>query len=608
MVTPAIPAAWLPPMPPDVAEPAAPAPRKRTAPDARPEIIITPRIDQLAETGARALALAGGMYQRAAELVHVVGAERPVLRGSATVVVAGEPVIRPVGRGHLRAELVRAARWVAPTEDGGRRETPPPDAVVRAIMERGDWSDVPHIVGVITTPTIRPDGTVLDVAGYDPATALHVALDREYPAVPAAPTRDDARAALARLVAPLEHFPVAAEADRYVPIAALLTAIARSMVDGAVPLVALDASVIGSGKSLLATLLAVLVRGRPEVGVWPTGEGELAKVLGAHVLAGARLVILDDAGDGTVIGAPELDALATARGSVTWRVLGQSVTRTLPWLGLVMITGNNLAYRGGTIDRVLACRLAPADERPRDRQGLPPLLDDARRDRVRLVCDALTLARAWHLAGRPRMECRTWGSYESWSQTIPPMIAWAGGPDVLACRASVRDGATVDPDRAALTAMLGGLARLLPPTWRARDITDALWPGGRPRRDLAPDGWDDLRDAVSALCRARGDLPPTPRQIGDVLRRYRDRWVDDRHLEQVGVTHGSARWQISTRHAPGGSDGSEVVRSTPFAGEDVGVGREGTRPPATRLTPPRESRGSDALTPHLDAPEVEVTR
>jgi len=48
-----------------------------------------------------------------------------------------------------------------------------------------EWDELPKLTSVITAPCLRPDGTLLDESGYDPATGLY--LDPEGLAVPALP-------------------------------------------------------------------------------------------------------------------------------------------------------------------------------------------------------------------------------------------------------------------------------------------------------------------------------------------------------------------------------------------------------------------------------------
>ncbi len=48
-------------------------------------------------------------------------------------------------------------------------ESNPPVNVARTLLCKNEWA-FPKVAGIITAPTLRPDGSVLDRPGYDPAT------------------------------------------------------------------------------------------------------------------------------------------------------------------------------------------------------------------------------------------------------------------------------------------------------------------------------------------------------------------------------------------------------------------------------------------------------
>ena len=76
---------------------------------------------------------------------------------------------------------------------------PPPKLVDIILASRGDWA-FPVVRGVLTTPTLRPDGSLLVKPGYDPVAAI-ISRSRPISWCPRSrsPTRDEALAALARL-------------------------------------------------------------------------------------------------------------------------------------------------------------------------------------------------------------------------------------------------------------------------------------------------------------------------------------------------------------------------------------------------------------------------
>ena len=97
----------------------------------------------------------------------------------------------------------------------------PPRSVIETLLERQDWL-FPTIAGIINTPTMRPDGSLLTQQGYDPITQLwhKSAADAVLPPIPDAPTKSDAERSLAFLDDLLSEFPFVDALDKSVALAA----------------------------------------------------------------------------------------------------------------------------------------------------------------------------------------------------------------------------------------------------------------------------------------------------------------------------------------------------------------------------------------------------
>lgn len=107
----------------------------------------------------------------------------------------------------------------------------PPDDVVSGILSAGEWPDVRPIKGIIETPTMRADGSILQAPGYDASTRLlYLPRDASFPAIPDNPTHEEARACLAVLSDVFADFPEE-DASRMVDVAAILTLLARAAID-----------------------------------------------------------------------------------------------------------------------------------------------------------------------------------------------------------------------------------------------------------------------------------------------------------------------------------------------------------------------------------------
>ena len=57
------------------------------------------------------------------------------------------------------------------------------------------WT-IPRVSGIITTPTLRPDGSLLATPGYDPRSELYLLPGLQLPPIPERPTDEQAQAAL----------------------------------------------------------------------------------------------------------------------------------------------------------------------------------------------------------------------------------------------------------------------------------------------------------------------------------------------------------------------------------------------------------------------------
>ncbi len=395
---------------------------------------------------------------------------------------------------------------------------------------------------------MRADGSILNVAGHDAATGMLLEPSCEVSRVLDRPTQADAARALEMLAAVYSDFPFSSNAARYVPIAMLLTLLARPAILGATPMFANDGSTRGAGKSLLVDTAATIATGRgaPRM-TYPPDEAELEKTLASAALFGARLLCLDNI-SGT-LGAAPLDKVLTCEDRVSMRILGRTEMRELAWRAVVVATGNNLVLGADTARRTLVCRLEPEVERPEERTGFrhSDLLVHVRKHRGELVHAALTLLRAFVVAGRPGASSFVWGLFTSWAELIPAAIVWAGGANILEARA-VSMGAP-DSEGDALRTLLAMLPTLAPDGASAKTIVSTLYPPGERNERRPPDGYDGLREALEGLCPSprRDGEPPTAQRLGKALRRQVGRVMGGRRLVvQLDAHAGSQVWSVAT--------------------------------------------------------------
>lgn len=520
------------------------------ADDDRAVIQITMETHEVADAAIRALELDPDLYERSGALVRVLPAtEATDPRKGKARLAAGSPTIDRLPMATLRERMGRAARFERFDKRTGEwsRCLPSP-MLAETVYARGQWHGIRRLVGVLEAPSLRPDGSIIQAPGYDAATGYLYKPSERFDAVSDAPTQAAARAAMAELVDVFADFPFRDDASRMVPIAALLTLLARPAIEGAAPGFLVDASTPGTGKTLLLDVVATIATGRSAGRMtFPTGRSrdeELEKVLASFALQGAVLVNFDNIADG--IGGAALDKVLTAQDDTDFRVLGKSEVRKMPWLAVIVASGNNVCVLGDTSRRMLTGRLESPLENPEDRTGFkhPHLAAWVRAQRPRLVRAALTVLRGFFVAGCPRSGCGEWGSFEAWAALVPPAIVWAGGADVLAARAT--SAAVEDPDKAAHRAILAGLPRLgQGQAMKVADMIAALYPPERQRgAPMPPDGFDDLREAFEGLTGTPPGRVPGAKHVGNQLRRFLKRVVGEQCLETKRDRKGFATWHV----------------------------------------------------------------
>ena len=496
--------------------------------------------------------LDGDLYHRGLNLVEVVASKSPSL------LPEGTPSLRTLTPAALRLRVdqhVQCVQWVQPQDRAiklalarGLREPdpwwkprkPPRDDLVLPMLAYGRWKHVRAIAGVVEAPFLRPDGTIWQDAGYDDGTGYLYRPNATFPRVPEQPTQDDARRALASLRHVFCDFPYVSEAASGVPIACLLTILARSAISGCVPCFAFEASVQGSGKTKQGDCVALIATGRvPPHANFPEDESEQSKRALSMALSGAPVCFLDNV-KGT-FGGSVLEALVTSS-ELRQRLLGGNEDVVVPWLATILVTGNNMRPTEDMARRMLVCRIEPDVEDPTRGRAYQhhPLIPWVQAERERLIIAALTILRAYACHGYPDAGTGTMESFDEWSRLIPHAIVFSGGPNVLEAVGNSEDA--VDDAASALATIVQELPRLgdgRPMT--ARNILAALYPApkGGP-----PDGWEAMREAIETLAPPRGGGPVRPDHFSRALQGLgKGRVFAGVRLDSV------TRWQADNRVA-----------------------------------------------------------
>lgn len=545
--------------------------------DRRPEIEVTPDEHLVNDQAVDALSRDKSIFQRGGALVLILYDQgKKTLKGITRP--ANTPRIASLREASLRERLTAVARFVKRkvTEEGEEvMQVHPPAFCTSAVAARGNWSSVRHLEGVISSPILRPDGTVLQTPGYDPVTGLYYEPDGASIEVPKSPTIGDARAACDALLEVVADFPFASPAHKAAWLAFLLTPLARHAFTGPSPLFLIDANIRASGKSLLADTASLIVTGRDIARMTcPEDDDETRKRITAIMLNGDQMILIDNiAGE---LGCASLDAALTG---TVWkdRILGRSEIVEMPLLTTWSATGNNVVLMADTSRRVCHIRLDSKLENPEERQGFQHanLKLWVSENRPRLLAGALTILSAYCRSGRPDQKLKAWGSFEGWSALVRNALVWAGIPDPGATREELARNS--DREAASLRALIQG--------WPEIDPAGAGLTAAKliERLDKNGDECETFRHAILELCPAPAGKLPGTRSLGNKLRHLRGRVVGGKSLDRRD-SHGTAVWYVTDVRADsgvGGSGGSSC--SSP---DQSGGREEPTSGPATTNSTP----------------------
>jgi putative DNA primase/helicase len=474
---------------------------------------------------------------------------------------ADGPVICEAQAAYLDELATQAARWEKFDKRARKGEewveVTPPSRFVQTLLARPGWP-FPLLEGIIHSPTLRPDGSLLGTPGYDVSTGLYLDFGgTTFPRLLPTPTFDDARSALGRLSEVFKDFPFAVReahtetnTNPYfsAALAATLTLVGRPAIQGNVPLFGVTATAAGSGKGLLVDAISRIGTGRyaPKMGQTLDDNEELKRLL-ALALEGASVCCIDNVTH--PLGNQYLDMAVTAQ-AITGRILGQTQTAEASWNAVLFATGNNLSYRGDMTRRVVPIALDPQMEKPEERSGFthPDLEAWIMEERPRLVICALTILRAYCVAGRPAQSLTPYGSFQPWSDLIRSAIVWLGEADPCEGRQDL--AAQTDETYEHLATLLGaweacyaldeaGVSKAMTLNQVKQDI--ALY---ATEKDGVPNMWDELQHALVPFDRRYDGKSLNSLRIGNALRKVEGRVIGNKRLRRHGEYRHNLLWRI----------------------------------------------------------------
>jgi hypothetical protein len=455
----------------------------------------------------------------------------------------------------VRRRLSLAADYVKYTRDGARG-VPPPAELPRAVMDThpGEgWGLLP-VDAVVEVPTFRPDGTILDREGYDSATRLYYAPGPGLKniRVPLFPSREEIRAAVELLKEMLIDFPFVDEASRSNVVAALLTLFVRRLIRGCVPALALDATTQGSGKTLIAKIISLILTGQEAVlHAAPSEPEEWRKKLTAILRYGPGLMVFDN-----IVHPLSSDALSCALTSGVYadRILGVSNTIEMPVRCLTILTGNNIRAVADMVRRLIWARQDPQTPLPENRSGFkhPDLEKWVLANRTGLIEGILTVIRAWFAAGQPKADIRR-GSFDDWAQTVGGILENAGIDHFLENRSA---SYATDADVSEFGAFLLEIREVLPDPFLTIELVKIL------ANPVVT--YDKVREALPDWMREKQrDEGQFCAFLGNVFSKRLDKRNSPSgvYVTREGYTGGKARWKIVVPNPQGQASATAATRS-----------------------------------------------
>jgi hypothetical protein len=432
--------------------------------------------------------------------------------------------------------LVRALAGAATWErfDGRSSDwvrVDPPARHAAVLFDSANYPHLPVLKGLARHPYLRPDGSLMTAAGYDPATGMFGVFDAREFSVPDSPTREQAEAALTLLKDLLVEFSFASESDLAAALVAMLTATIRPSLAHA-PMFHARAHMVGSGKSYLCELITAFAtpqRGTPTT--FPADDEECRKLLLAELLRAPAVVEFDNL-TSDLRAYKNLCMVLTSE-FMSGRILGVSKTATVGTRVLFLSSGNNVGPVKDMTRRCISIHLDPGCETPAARSfKRPKLVREVLRERGCYVSAALTIVRAWIVAGRPMTTCKSLAGYSDWSDLCRQPLLWLGCTDPTA---SVFEAMTEDPDRETL-------GRLLTAWQAAFGKTPAMVRDAVKQAAVSQKEHQELGEVLRDIAEERGEI--NRRKLGWWIKRHAGRIVDGQRFVRASGNRSAEAWQV----------------------------------------------------------------
>lgn len=502
-------------------------------------------IDRVA-TEAEAALISGGspIYRRGPTLVRPVSEKVEADKGKITT-VARLHRMTASGLVDYMARYAKFDRFDARANKRVRID-PPEKAAMILLSREGDWNFKP-ISGVLTAPTMRPDGSLILKPGYDPATRLLI-IDPPAVEIPDKPSKDFAVKCIKFLEETLSGFKFVGPENLAVALSAAFTGV----LIGAIPVRPLHAATApepGSGKSYLWDWVSAIMIGDYCPVTSASDPEENKKALSTIMMKGDPLINIDNVDIGSLRGDFINQAITQRRVKV--RILGLSENVEIESRTLLLTTGNNLPIEGDLIRRTIIAALDAQEERPETRQFAFDPVKRVFENRAKFLRAILSASRWYVQAGFPG-ELKPLAGFGDWSTFVRSMLVALGHADPIVTQEKSR---AADPRLNAFRAFMRAFRDEIGTGFESR-VTAAQIIAKANEPDFNDEGVTRESDLTAALAQIaavgqqnRNGLDAL--KLGHWLRRNRDRVVEG--LKLVGEEDPHRKiivWYVLTTNNP----------------------------------------------------------
>ncbi len=481
-----------------------------------------------------------GVYRMNGYLVELVHSADRATPGQGDPSSRGVRTIRPLDQAALEHRVERDCRFVR--YDDRRKKLvvtdAPPKAIHRMLSRPDHWPEIPPLTGLVSSPVLRWNATVLSQPGYDPESGL--VFDPQgvvFGKIPHAPSWDDAREALHSVQMILKDFPFVDASSEATAVAALLTPLVRGACPN-VPMFLATAPTMATGKSLLLALVGYIATGRrPTTIVESHSADEDIKRLVSLSRAGHTVITIDNV-EGNLKSSTLCVALTEPE--FTARLLGTNDMYAIKPNATFYASGNNLVAEGDLSSRVMVIALDAGVERPAERTFEVDLHKEVPKLRGQLVPALLTIVLAYLHASSPKVDAPIFGRFEDWCRLVRDPLMWLGMADACEGRRSVE---AVDPVRQSLGALLVSWHAVFGSTpMKVGDVIKLVTPGAEIGK-LDAKACEELREAmVDVAGSAHGVIYGN--SLGKFIGKQRKRIEGGLRFERKGSSGNASRWAV----------------------------------------------------------------